>query len=191
MKTSKINQEDYIKLKKLSTSAFRHDGTLRSFSEQLYLWRKEKLNRGDLIIISAHTTISLIPEIKDLPLVIKQSTVKKIVDVKHKIAAKYFSELDRLIQQSPLAIESRKRKGVFLVVLGNQNENNKELIIIMEINREKSGIFVNEIESIYPKNIQKMLNVAHSSGKQIFINGMKGESWLNQKNIDFKNNLFK
>ncbi|MDR2748361.1 MAG: hypothetical protein LBB10_00455 [Bifidobacteriaceae bacterium] len=160
----------YTEVRKLSTSTFREDGTLRSFKEQLFLWKRGKLKSGDLVIISIKTILPIIPKIKNLPLVIKQKVLQKIIYDKHEINYTYFLDLEELLINSPLAFESYRKPNTYIIMLNKKDANNNQLICIIEINKYKQQMFVNEINSIYTKDIQRLINKTEKAKKKIFIN---------------------
>jgi hypothetical protein len=178
--SKKINE--LKKLKILTVTSFRSNGALRSFAEQLLLWEHHELKSNELIIISAKIDLSLIPEIRKLPLLLKQSVLRKIVEDKHEIEYKYFLDLEDLLKNSPLAFESYRKANSFLIVLDRTDKNGNELIAVIEKNKEKRGIEVNEINSIHGRDIELLIKLTNLNKKRIFTNN-KSKKWLLDKGL--------
>jgi hypothetical protein len=179
-----LSAKEVSNLKRLSQTAFNKRGILFSFSKQLKLWKKGKLQRTDHIIVGSETRNINVVDIKNLPLIIRQSVIRKIVIDKHGIPIKCFRNLENLIEYSPMIIESRKRKGAFLVIL-NRKYGNKELICIIDVNKIKHGVFVNEIMTIHTRNISDLIEVTEKFDKRVFINS-KTKKWLSKRNLKIK-----
>jgi hypothetical protein len=180
-----LSAKEVSNLKRLSQTAFDKRGILFSFSKQLKLWKKGKLQRTDHIIVGSETRNNSVPDIENIPLIIRQSVIRKIVIDKHGIPIKCFRNLEKLIEKSPLVVESTQRKNAYLVVLDKKFSKNKYLVCIIESNQIKCGVLVNEINSIHGRNIEVMINKATSSNKRLFTTP-KTNKWLYKRGLKIK-----
>jgi hypothetical protein len=144
---------------------------------------KSDLNLGD------------IDTLKDLPLLIRASTVKSLID-NNKILIKDIKNLPQYIANHPLAYDSlleEKAKGV-VIVLDLKNKDNKSVVLPIHLVKSKDKYIIKETPVLYsPADIKHQLESIQSLDKTIYLN-MRTEKW--SKDIDIglekiiKTNIF-
>jgi hypothetical protein len=160
-------------LHKLSKAAFKKDGSLRTFGEQLFLFERGLLAPSDLLIVSDVLHLPFDIEYNNLPITMSQNIARKIL-VKHNISPVDLEDLVELVESSPLGL-----KGKFShlnVILDKQIDNNN-MMSFLEVNSQKISFFVNDIRSIYFDNVLSELNNSLEHGCEAYTN-IKTKEWL-------------
>jgi hypothetical protein len=175
-------------LNKLSKNLYKPNGTLRTFGEQLYLYKINELKDGDYLIVSKHTKLPFIKfSNNSLPLVITQNIIKKI-ETKHKINGQILEDTATLLESSPLALESKDNYlTVVLDINDKATENitqnsNINTMVVLRLNNNHPNIIVNDIRSIYANDIQHQIDLNIKHNRNIYTND-KTQKWLDDKGI--------
>jgi hypothetical protein len=190
----------------LSKSIYKNNGDIRTFGEQLFLMKQGALKSSDLLIVSKRIMLPFKELNNNLPLVISQTNAQKVIKNKHNIPVEAIEDILEFIENSALALESKKHNilifldkeiknppmernqslfltegGLMRVNIPPNNKNVKlNMMIIFKLNIVKHLINVNEIRSIYYDSVNdEIQNTLNHNGK-VYTNN-KTNDWL--KNI--------
>lgn len=177
-KTNKYVNENQL----LSKSAYTKDGVLRSFNEQLNDYAFEEMPSGDMFIISESSKSAGIEECADLPIVMKQSIIKKI-SVDHELSLGELKQLPNWLHEYPLALESLSDIDSLLLIADAKDLHGNDILIALHLEKEYRQIQINEISSIYgKKNLAYLIENTFAAGKNIYVNERTG-NWLQHSGL--------
>jgi hypothetical protein len=115
-------------------------------------------------------------------ILMKETTVRKIIDDLD-IKVSDLKNLPELIKKSPLAYTSLSEAGGVVIVLDLIDKNDKDVIVPIHLDIEKSGFVINEVPSTYGKNnIQRQLNILNKLNEKIYFNE-KSNSWAHARGL--------
>lgn len=166
----------------LSKSAYTKDGVLRSFNDQLNDYAFEEMPSGDMFIISESSKSAGIKECADLPIVMKQSIIKKI-SVDHELSLGELKQLPNWLHEYPLALESLSDIDSLLLIADAKDLHGNDILIALHLEKEYRQIQINEISSIYgKKNLAYLIENTFAARKNIYVNKRTG-NWLQHSGL--------
>ena len=167
----------YTELKDIARGAVKSDGTLLSFDDQLRRFAYEQMPSGDMFVVAASSKDAGIAEMADLPIVMKQSTVRKIT-VSHELTLADLRRLPEWLRTYPLALDSLSEIDSMLLVTDAEDALGQTVLIALHAEREFRQLVVNEIASIYGKrNLAYLIENTVAAGKEVHVNERTG-GWL-------------
>jgi hypothetical protein len=169
--------DDNIKFYKHAKNIYNKKGKLLSFQNQLNLYREGKLFASDKLIVSKYPIIPFKKIIIQNPIIIVQSVIKKARE-KHNIPWDIIYKLPKIIQKSPLALESKGNTLlIFTTNYRNQNGEILNLMIVILIGKRTHELKVNEIRTIYFDSVEKEIRNTIKNNQKIYTN-KHTKKWL-------------
>jgi hypothetical protein len=168
--------ENLESIRRINKDLIKPDGTVKSFKEQLleYEYGLYPYNKP-LIVLTSSECINI--NSNNVPLTINQTIIEKIKS-KHEIHASDLIDLDRLIQENVLILQSKTRESGLLAVLNKRDNQDKTIIVAIHMDEQQNEINVHKIRSVYGKNdIQKLIISTYQEGLSIYPN-KKTEHWI-------------
>lgn len=166
----------------LSKSAYEKDGTFRSFNEQLKDYAFQEMPSGDMFIVAESSKEAGVEECADLPIVMRQSIIKKIT-VAHDFSIAELQQLPTWLKEYPLAMESLSDIDSLVLIADAKDVHGNDVLIALHLEKEYRQLQINEISSIYGKrNLSYLIENTYAAGKNIYVNERTGE-WLQHSGL--------
>ena len=123
-----------------------------------------------------------IKECADLPIVMKQSIIKKI-SVDHELSLGELKQLPNWLHEYPLALEPLSDIDSPLLIADAKDLHGNDILIALHLEKEYRQIQINEISSIYgKKNLAYLIENTFAAGKNIYVNERTG-NWLQHSGL--------
>lgn len=167
---------NYETIRRINNDLIKEDGTIKSFKEQLleYEYGLYPYNKPLIVLASSEC---LNNNTNNVPITINQTILKKIKD-KHELHPSDLIDLDRLIQENVLILQSRTRENGILAVLNKRDSQNKSIIVAIHMDEQQNEMNVHKIRSVYGKDdIEKLIVTTYQEGLNIYSH-KKTEQWI-------------
>lgn len=161
-------------LRHAAPSAFRADGSLRPFEEQMVSYEMGELPPEEILVVSLRAHTAGLPEIEDLPITIDQSTVEK-VKVQHGLRPVDVKNLSSWIREHPFAMDSMSMENSLVVCADATDRKGQHIIVPVHVAKEVGDIghelVVDDVASIYGKsNLEYLISNTAKAGLRLFVN---------------------
>ncbi|MBZ0158384.1 MAG: strawberry notch C-terminal domain-containing protein [Alphaproteobacteria bacterium] len=161
---------------------------VKNFHRQLERWEKRELHP------LATLTVSKTPEVlrrlgaEQLPVVIDQSTLKKVIHPrsvdkgKHGISVSMIRQLPQQLHNPVMVFDSATQKNS-LVVMTELQQDDKTIVIAMHLSKKKGYNVVNDIASIHPRERDSHIVGWMKKGLLRYYNKEKTHQWLRSRGL--------
>lgn len=173
---------DTAKLRQLSGSGFGENGEAVPFRKQIEDYAYGRMPSGDMFVVSTDSLSLPVPS--PLPILMKQSTVKKVT-IAHDLSLSEIERLPNWIAEHPLALESLTELNSIVVVTSAKDKFGREIVVALHLEKELRQVMVNEIASMYGKrNLSYLVENTLAAGRKVYVNERTSD-WLQHAGVPF------
>lgn len=148
---------------------------IASIDSQIEQWSKGEMKSGNVIELGHPSETLKSHGVPDAPIHLKQAVLRK-ANEKHNIAPEELKGLLSAIQ-NPLAVFASKKGAGHLSILTELPHSDGNVVAMLNLTSNRSGIDVSDITSLHPKNGDKIGNWIED-GLLLGHEKTKGREWL-------------
>lgn len=148
------------------------DGKVESFKEQIFDLISGHYNLSRMMVVSTDSkALTYIKGVEaDKIITISPNKILKVM-TEHDLSFYDISELDELLKESVMAMDSMTHESSRIVVLDKKDIKGDQMIAICRTDAKSGNILINRITSVYgKKNFEEFLNRTCNMGKNIYEN---------------------
>lgn len=165
------------RFRSLAPHIISEDGTITPFEEQVAAYAYGEMASGDMFVVSPSASAAGVPEAGDLPILMRQKTMKK-VQIDHEISLSEIEKLPEWLKEHPLAMESITERNGLVVVADALDAHGNDIIVAMHLGIMRQQVEIDEVASAYGKeNLAYLIANTEKLGRRIFPNERTGD-WI-------------
>ena len=173
---------DRTPLKPLAPHIVSDDGSIAPFEKQLETYAFGDMPSGDMFVVAGSAVEAGVPEAGDLPILMRQKTMRK-VQAAHDISLAEMRNLPDWLRGHPLAMESITEKDGLVVVADARDVHGNDIVVALHLEKEYRQLLLNEIASVYGKrDLAYLVENTVALGKRVYLNERTG-GWIRRTGL--------
>lgn len=154
-----------------------------TFNEELAQMREGSLPSGHIFQLGRPNTLLQSAGIPNLPIELKANKLKeKSEQENHPFDLSEMESLPQAIQ-NPIAVFDSSTMVGRKVIFTELTHEGKNFVVALELNSRRTGIQVNSIRSVYPRNNTQIVR-AITNNEAVYINKEKATDWLGRQQFN-------
>lgn len=155
-----------------------------NFAKQVEAWMQGEMKSDEQFRLGQTPEVLKALGAKDLPVVMSQDVMAKITGVKHNISVEDVKKLPNAIADPIMVFSSATVPNAYVILTELTDNNGKDIVTALHLNRKLDRLSVNRISSVYGKeNIGNFVVKQINAGNLKYIDKNKSQQWSTSRGL--------